>query len=115
MQLLLFRVTSKNEIGSNILKWVFVYYKAIQGFSLSGGSQLKTNRSTAIGEQASPQVSAVSSSQTKHPFLFLQVLSCSCIYSTTHKDSSISPAEVFCTASKEKADGTPSTKTHIAH
>lgn len=58
---------------------------------MSGGSRLKTNRSTANREQASPQylqlLSSLGSSQTKHPFLFQRLLFYLSIHSTIPKDS----------------------------
>lgn len=109
----------ENKIWSNILKTVSSRVLAITAFSVSGGSLLQMTEALTtrkIKSPVSPAAFSLGSSETKHPILFLGLLSCSSIYATIPKDSVITLLRLSLGMnSKEKAGGTACTKTHTLH
>lgn len=103
------------KYSQNSLKQSFTYYSlfCVWWFPTATTEPLPTKKSKS---RVSPAAFNLGSSETKHPFLFLRLLSCLSIYSTIPKDSVITLLRLALGMnSKEKAGGTACTKTHTLH
>lgn len=98
--------------SQNSLKQSFTYYSLFYVPTSNDRSTAKEKKQVPV----SPAAFNFGSSETKHPFLFLRLLSYLSIYSTMPKGSVIALLRLALgTNPKEKAGGTARTKTHTTH